>query len=322
MHISIIVIAFNEERRIEACLRALLTQDAVAEYEVIVVDDASRDSTARIVEEMIPDFVNLRLVRHEANRGRGAARRTGQDATDAPWIGFVDADIIVPTNWLSRCLEELSDVDGVSGIAQPDGDCAVIWRLCQPMIRQRSGSAEITGNNVLFSRDALKKFPFSPTARLGEDFRLAKSMVRGGLRLRTVEQLRVEHRETKSYAQGVKWMWQSGFDATSLLLEFRRVRTPDLAWLTWLAVTLLSAVGAIFRLCGMWVVLFTSLATALLIDAMFIYSRFLPRPRTSRFLGALVISPPMMLSYLVGRTAGLWNVPTLLRRHPRRKSDD
>jgi len=315
VHISIIVIAFNEERRIEACVRALLTQDAAVEYEVIVVDDASRDSTARIVQEMIPDFANLRLVRHEANRGRGAARRTGQDATDAPWIGFVDADIIVPTNWLSRCLEELSDVDGVSGIAQPDGDCAVIWRLCQPTIRQRSGSAEITGNNVLFSRDALKKFPFSPTARLGEDFRLAKSMVRGGLRLRTVEQLLVEHRETKSYVQGVKWMWQSGFDATSLLLEFRKVRTPDLAWLTWLAVTLLTVFGAIFNLWGIWVVLVASLAMALLIDAMFIYSRFVPHPHTSRFLGALVISPPMMLSYLIGRTAGLWKVPTLLRRH-------
>ena len=96
----------------------------------------------------------------------GAARRSWQDATESPWVGFVDADIVILPNWLRRCLEELSDVDGVSGIAQPDGDCTVIWRICQPTLRHRPGSAAITGNNVLFSREALTRVPFSRTQNL------------------------------------------------------------------------------------------------------------------------------------------------------------
>ncbi len=312
--VSIIVIAYNEESRISYCLDALLAQDTHTPYEVIVVDDHSRDSTARIVAEFQASHSNLRLLQHASNRGRGAARRTGQDAASSSLVGFVDADIVVPPKWLSRCIDELSDADGVSGIAQPDGDCAVIWRICQPTLRDRPGSAEITGNNVIFSRDALTLVPFSPSAKLGEDFRLAKLMTRAGLRLRTITDLKVVHREAKTYWAGVSWMWQSGVDATSLLFEFRVVRLADLAWLSWiagfLALVVASTVG---HLGGLWFVAIGALLTVA-VDAGFIYSRFALRPSPLRFLGALLISPPMMLAYLLGRTAGLVRIPLLLRR--------
>ncbi len=309
--VGIIVIAFNEERRISTCLTALLSQETAVPYEVIVVDDASQDSTANIVKQLQLTSPNLRLLRHEINRGRGAARRTGQDATDSSWIGFVDADIVVPPNWLNRCLEELSDVDGVSGIAQPDGDCAVIWRICQPSIRQRSGSAEITGNNVLFSRAALKCIPFSPDAKLGEDFRLAKLMLRKGLQLRTVEDLIVEHRESKTYLKAISWMWRSGVDATSLLFEFRTFRVPDLAWLTWFTVLLATIVVSGLGALGLGLSIAAIVAMTLIVDALYILSRFTPRPYLMRFLVAIAISPPLMLAYLLGRTAGLLRVPYL-----------
>jgi cellulose synthase/poly-beta-1,6-N-acetylglucosamine synthase-like glycosyltransferase len=255
----------------------------------------------------------LRLLRHEINHGRGAARRSGQDATESPWIGFVDADIVVPSNWLERCFEELSSADGVSGIAQPDGDCAVIWRICQPTIRHRPGSAEITGNNVLFSRDALKRVPFSPNAKLGEDFRLAKLMTRQGLRLRTVEDLKVEHRESKTYWKAISWMWESGVDATSLLFEFRVFRLPDLAWITWLLVFLTTVASAGLGVLGIWLSIVAIVTMTLVVDVLFICSRFTPRPHLIRFLAALALSPPMMSAYLAGRTAGLLRVPYLLR---------
>ena len=242
-----------------------------------------------------------------------AARRSGQDATDSPWIGFVDADIVVPSNWLKRCLEELSDLGGVSGIAQPDGDCVVIWRICQPTLRDRPGSAEITGNNVLFFRGALTRVPFPPNAKLGEDFRLAKLMTQSGLRLRTLEDLKVVHRESKTYWKAISWMWQSGVDATSLLFEFRRIRVPDLAWLTWSAgfLVLVAAVG--FGETGVWLSVAIITALTLVVDALFICSRFKPRPHPMRLLGALAISPPMILAYLAGRSVGLLRVPKLLR---------
>jgi glycosyltransferase involved in cell wall biosynthesis len=312
--VSVIVIAYNEERRIGPCLDALLSQNTDAVYEVIVVDDGSRDATANIVEQQQRRHPNLRLLSHTFNSGRGAARRTGQDASDSPWIAFVDADIVVPSNWLRRCKEELLSASGVSGIAQPDGDCAVIWRLSQATLRERPGSAEITGNNLMLSRDALTQVPFSPTARLGEDFRLAKLMKQNGFELRTIADLKVAHRETKTYQQGVLWMWKSGVDATLLLCEFRVVRLPDVAWATWLAgfctVTVLGALGVL----GVEPAVALIVALTLIVDISFVISRFKPHPHPLRFLGALVLSPPLMLAYLVGRSAGLPLVPFRLRR--------
>jgi glycosyltransferase involved in cell wall biosynthesis len=312
--VSVIVIAYNEERRIGPCLDALLSQNTSAIYEVVVVDDGSTDSTANIVEQRQRRHQNLRLLSHTMNGGRGAARRTGQDASDSPLIAFVDADIVVPSNWLRRCMEELSSASGVSGIAQPDGDCAVIWRLSQASLRERPGSAEITGNNLMISRDALTRVPFSPTARLGEDFRLAKLMKQNGFRLRTVTDLKVAHRETKTYPQGISWMWKSGVDATFLLFEFRVVRLPDLAWAAWFAglcaTIVLGALGAL----GVLPAIALAIALTLLVDVSFVVSRFQPHPHPLRFIGALALSPPLMLAYLAGRSAGLTTAPFRLRR--------
>ena len=313
--VSIIVIAYNEERRIGPCLDALLSQNTPVVYEVIVINDGSSDATAKIVEQRQGRHPSLRLLSHTTNRGRGAARRTGQDASDSPWIAFVDADIVVPPNWLRRCMEELSSASGVSGIAQPDGDCAVIWRLCQATLRERPGSAEITGNNLLLSRDALNRVPFSPTARLGEDFRLAKLMKENGLELRTVRDLKVVHRESKTYWQGITWMWKSGVDATSLLFEFRVVRLPDIAWATWLVGFGAVVVSALLGVLGVGPALTFVVALTLMVDVSFVFSRFKPRPHTMRFLGALALSPPLMLAYLGGRSAGLPLAPFRLR-HP------
>ena len=288
---------------------ALLNQCTTFSYKVIVVDDASKDTTAAIVKQLQFQFSNLQLLRHEVNRGRGAARRTGQDATGARWIGFVDADIVVPQNWMKRCLEELLEVDGVSGIAQPDGDCAVIWRVCQPTIRKRPGSAEITGNNVIFSRNALEVVPFSPSAKLGEDFRIAKLMIQKGYRLRTIDDLKVEHQESKTYLGALSWMWKSGADASSLLFEFRIIRLPDLAWITWLSVFLVTLVGAAIAAFDSSLCIVATVVMTLVISWTFIWSRFTPRRNLIRFLAALTISPPMVLAYLAGRTTGLFQIP-------------
>jgi glycosyltransferase involved in cell wall biosynthesis len=315
--VSIIVIAFNEERRIDGCLRALLAQDTSQSYEVVVVDDGSHDATADVVTQLQARHSNVRLVRHDTNRGRGAARLTGQQSTHSPLVGFVDADIVVPRQWLERCSTELSRYDAVSGIALPDGDCAVIWRICQPTLRRRPGTAEITGNNVLFTREALVRVPFGAEARLGEDFRLAKTMVRNGLRLATLGDLVVEHRETKTYGQALRWMGRSGVDATALLFEFRVVRVPDLAWLSWCAVVICAIVVIPVGTVAPWLAVAVAIVFTLIVSFLFTAARFLVRPHFGRFLAALVLSPPLILTYLVGRCAGLVRLIGVRRSQPR-----
>ena len=273
---------------------------------MVVVDDGSQDSTSEIVGQFQDHHSNLRLVRLEINQGRGAARRAGQESTTTDLIGFVDADIVIPPDWLARCSSELLAFDAVSGIALPDGDCAVVWRISKPTLRRRPGSAEITGNNVLFSREALSRVSFDVDSQLGEDFRLAKLMVRKGLRLTTISDLVVAHRESKTYFEAVTWMWYSGIDATALLFEFRIVRIPDLAWLTWTVGVIVAVLLVATRFVGVFAALVAVAALTIMISCLFVGSRFVPRPRPLRFLFALVISPPLILSYLTGRCVGLF----------------
>ncbi|MHB1422473.1 MAG: glycosyltransferase [Gemmataceae bacterium] len=86
--------AYNEEAGIrqavvEAC--AALAELTSA-YEILVVDDGSSDDTAALVVELAASLPQVRLLRHESNRGYGAALRTGFVAARFERIAFTDAD--------------------------------------------------------------------------------------------------------------------------------------------------------------------------------------------------------------------------------------
>lgn len=91
MRVSVVVPAYNEEGTVEEILRRVLAQEAVAE--VIVVDDASTDGTAAAVERVASGDSRVRLIRHERNRGKGAAVRTGLAAASAEVVIIQDADL-------------------------------------------------------------------------------------------------------------------------------------------------------------------------------------------------------------------------------------
>ena len=95
--ISVIIPCYNRERSIERAVRGVLGQ-SYANLELIVVDDASSDRSAEIVEAI--DDPRLRLIRHETNRGASAARNTGIDAARAELLAFQDSD----DNWFPEKL--------------------------------------------------------------------------------------------------------------------------------------------------------------------------------------------------------------------------
>jgi glycosyltransferase involved in cell wall biosynthesis len=315
LDVVIVVVAFNEEERIGDCLRALLDQVTDQNYAVTVVDDGSSDNTAAVVEELQESDARLLLIRHGVNLGRGAARRTGQDSTSAARIAFVDADIIVPNDWLQRCSEALNDFSAVSAVPFPDGDSAVVWRIFRPAIRFRVGFSGVTGNNVVFDASLLRLEPFDSRHRLGEDFRLSHRLLRSGYKLKILEDVRVEHRETKPYGAAIKFMWDNGVDATSHPFEFKIIRLPDLSWLFWLMWCLISIAGILI---GWWTWMLGTasvIGVTVITSLAFTLSRFLFRPHPFRWLGAAVGCFPLIATYLLGRT---WGLVTLLSPRHRR----
>lgn len=299
--VSIVVIALNEADHIADCVAALLAQRTDATFEIVVVDDGSIDGTTTAVQSLEAPPGVVRCLRHETNLGRGRARRSGLDAAGGAAVGFVDADIIVPPDWIARLLGSMADASAVSGIAVPDGDVAVLARIFRLRPKIVPGSSTITGNNVIFDGGVLRAIEF-PTTRLGEDFRLAERLRQGGHVLRTVDGVVVQHRERKSYRSALRWLFASGVDATALLTEFRRVRLPDLVAAVWALVSVAAIVLAL--VVSPWYLLGPVLLTCS-IAAIHVATRFETNPSVTRWIAAMVANVPLMGAYLVGRVVGV-----------------
>lgn len=92
--LSIFMPAYNEEGNIATTIiDARNAAKLVAkDYEIIVVDDGSHDRTGELVLELSRNDPNIRLIRHQINRGYGAAVKTGLYACKKDWIFFTDSD--------------------------------------------------------------------------------------------------------------------------------------------------------------------------------------------------------------------------------------
>lgn len=109
--LSIIIPAYNEAARIGQSLADVLrfSADYPGGAEVIVVDDGSTDGTTKIVEGLLPSAGDrLKLIRHLANCGKGAAVHTGFEATAGEIVLFTDADLSAPISEAPRLIEQLT----------------------------------------------------------------------------------------------------------------------------------------------------------------------------------------------------------------------
>ncbi len=97
-YISIVIPAFNEEDFIGECLNSLLLQQTSTEYEIIVVDNNSTDTTAAIASKKNK---NIRVIQ-EKQPGVCAARQAGLEAARGKIVVSTDADCIYPRGWLER----------------------------------------------------------------------------------------------------------------------------------------------------------------------------------------------------------------------------
>lgn len=92
--LSLFLPAYNEEgniaETIEKCDQVIRT---VAEkYEILVVEDGSKDKTAEVVERLLKKFPSLRMIQHKPNRGYGGALKTGFHESKYDPLVFIDSD--------------------------------------------------------------------------------------------------------------------------------------------------------------------------------------------------------------------------------------
>ena len=177
--ISVIVPAFNEEKRIKNCLESIVNQDFKKKYEVILVDNNSTDNTVKIARKFFP---MVRIV-PEYTQGVYFARFRGVREAKGEIIAFTDADSIVPKFWISNIVKafENQNVSGVGGTVSLMPKNGWI-SICESLVNYFNLNLKtFHGANMSFRKEAYFKCGgFLPKLNLGEDFYLSLRLKRVG----------------------------------------------------------------------------------------------------------------------------------------------
>jgi len=115
--VSIIVPVYNKEKYLSECVDSILRQN-FKDFELILVDDGSKDSSWNIIKEYANKDKRVVPV-HQENAGVSAARNAGLDRAQGKWICFVDADDYLPKDGIQILVEhgEKSNADIVNANA-------------------------------------------------------------------------------------------------------------------------------------------------------------------------------------------------------------
>jgi glycosyltransferase involved in cell wall biosynthesis len=116
---------YNDELAIPTMVRdvrrALVA--SVADFEIIVVDDGSRDGSVAVLHRLADEVPELRVVEHATNRGYGGALQSGFAAASKEWVFYTDGDAQYDASEVVRCIDAAGPgVDVVQGYKIGRGD--------------------------------------------------------------------------------------------------------------------------------------------------------------------------------------------------------
>lgn len=162
---SVIICTYNRAHLVKRVLHSLARQTIrPGEFEVVVVDDGSRDNTAEVCNAMHSQLPNLKYISTGRNTGLAHARNIGIAASTGDYLLFTDDDCIAAENWVESLRNALDNKEEmVSGAVA--STTANFFRLCHNVAQfhaympgQNAGPKEmLAGGNMAFRRSVLKE---------------------------------------------------------------------------------------------------------------------------------------------------------------------
>lgn len=227
--LALVMPVFNEEGTVLAALDRVLRQPFVAE--VIVVDDASTDSTPILLANIEDERVCV--VRHLSNKGKGAALRTGFALATAEYVGIQDADLEYNPEDLSRLLVPLESgvADVVFGSRFLTGDAhrvLLFWHSvgnkALTLFTNAIANVNLTDMETcykVFRREWIQSIEIEEE-RFGVEPELTIKLARKGARMYEVG---VSY-SGRNYAEGKKINWKDGVSATRCIIKYGLRKYP------------------------------------------------------------------------------------------------
>jgi len=178
MLVSFIIPTFNSEKTIKICIESIKKQDC--RKEIIVVDGNSRDKTIDIVKRF-----DIRLI-IEKKIGIAPARNTGLRESKGDYIAFVDSDVVLPEDWITKALKFIEGNKKIAAVGGPGksyekntiSDSLNFLLFGNSSLVKNKFVDSIATMDVLYKRKAIEGMIFDESMFLGEDpefnFRLRK----------------------------------------------------------------------------------------------------------------------------------------------------
>lgn len=227
MRVTVIVPAYNEARTIAQVLRRLTELDF--EAEILVVDDGSIDETVEIVSGLESEIRGLRLIVHERNQGKGAAVRTGINASTGDFVMIQDADLEYDPSDIPKLLAPLFGgvADVVYGTRFRGGETQrahLFWHYAGN--RFLSLLTNILYNTTISDMEVGYKAFDGKLIRsiklVSNDFAFEPEVTAKVLRHKNIRLFEVAiSYYGRTYEEGKKITWRDGFGAVAALIRFR-----------------------------------------------------------------------------------------------------
>ena len=221
--LSLVMPAYNEEATIAQSIDRVLAQPFVGE--LIVVNDASTDSTAAILEQLTDK--RIVVLDHPVNRGKGAAIRTGIAHATRDFVGIQDADLEYNPADLARVIEPLEQglADVVYGSRFISGDARRVlyyWHSVGNRLLTLASNV-VTNVNLsdmetcykVFRRELIQSIPIEED-RFGFEPEITVKIAKSGARIYEVG---ISY-AGRSYAEGKKIGWKDGVSAMRCLVKY------------------------------------------------------------------------------------------------------
>lgn len=233
MTISVVVPAYNSEKTIKKCLDSLFSQSFNKPYEVVVVDDGSKDKTAEIVKE----YPKVKYV-FQKNAGPAAARNKGWKSASGEVVVFTDSDCVLDKNWLKEMVGPIDgkEVMAVGGVYDKSAnEKSLLANLIGEEIKYRySKMGKYTDAHGSYSlavkKDVLKELngfnEFYPVAT-AEDFDLCYRITGLGYKIFLNNKAKLAHHHPEKLWKYLKTQFRHGFYRVKLYRDNPKKTSGD-----------------------------------------------------------------------------------------------